>query len=141
MTVHYHGTLYDGTVFDSSRDRGDPFVFTIGQGQGETRTYTEQPALISKDYPAERDLMSRQSQYIAAEPPSNTLSWCAVIKGWDMGVITMKKGEKALLTCKAEYAYGEAGSPPKIPPNATLQFEVCPAHHIIAPTCGPACGS
>ncbi len=52
----------------------------------------------------------------------------AVIKGWDKGVITMKRGEKALLTCKSDYAYGEAGSPPKIPPNATLQFEVRPAH-------------
>ena len=36
----------------------------------------------------------------------------------------MKKGEKALLTIKSEYGYGENGSPPKIPPNATLQFEV-----------------
>ena len=36
----------------------------------------------------------------------------------------MKKGELALLTCKAEYAYGASGSPPKIPPHATLQFEV-----------------
>ena len=49
---------------------------------------------------------------------------CAVIKGWDKGVITMKKGEKAILTCKAPYAYGAQGSPPKIPPNATLNFEV-----------------
>lgn len=37
---------------------------------------------------------------------------------------TMRKGEKCLLTCKPAYAYGEKGSPPKIPPNATLQFEV-----------------
>lgn len=37
---------------------------------------------------------------------------------------TMRKGEKCLLTCKPVYAYGEEGSPPKIPPNATLQFEV-----------------
>lgn len=36
----------------------------------------------------------------------------------------MKKGEKALLICSHEYAYGEQGSPPKIPPKATLHFEV-----------------
>eukprot|EP00808_Paulinella_micropora_P008566 g62092.t1 len=47
-----------------------------------------------------------------------------VIKGWDKGVATMKKGEKAMLTCQPEYAYGATGSPPSIPANATLQFEV-----------------
>lgn len=47
-----------------------------------------------------------------------------VIKAWDIGVATMKTGELCQLICKPEYAYGSAGSPPKIPPNATLVFEV-----------------
>lgn len=80
VTVHYTGTLLDGTKFDSSKDRNDPFEFNLGKG--------------------------------------------SVIKAWDIGVATMKKGEVCLLTCAPEYAYGATGSPPKIPPNSTLQFEI-----------------
>ncbi|CAL1592300.1 unnamed protein product [Knipowitschia caucasica] len=79
VSVHYVGTLLDGTHFDSSRDR-EKFCFDLGKGQ--------------------------------------------VIRAWDIGVATMKVGEVCQLICKPEYAYGSAGSPPKIPPNATLVFEI-----------------
>ncbi|KAK9068705.1 hypothetical protein SSX86_012820 [Deinandra increscens subsp. villosa] len=47
-----------------------------------------------------------------------------VIQGWDDGIKTMKKGEKAVFTIPPALAYGDSGSPPTIPPNATLQFEI-----------------
>lgn len=80
VRVHYTGRLLDGTKFDSSLDRGEPFEFTLGRGM--------------------------------------------VIRGWDEGVPGMKKGGKRKLRIPSELAYGKTGSPPKIPPDAALEFEV-----------------
>jgi FKBP-type peptidyl-prolyl cis-trans isomerase len=80
VKVHYTGTLTDGSKFDSSVDRGDPFTFQLGGGQ--------------------------------------------VIKGWDEGVAGMKVGGKRKLTIPYAMAYGEEGRPPKIPPKATLLFDI-----------------
>ncbi|MFT5281104.1 MAG: FKBP-type peptidyl-prolyl cis-trans isomerase [Flavobacteriaceae bacterium] len=46
-----------------------------------------------------------------------------VIKGWDMGLIGMKIGEKRKLTVPYHLGYGEAGYGP-IPAKATLVFEI-----------------
>ena len=55
---------------------------------------------------------------------SFTIGQGQVNKGRDKGVATMHKGEKAELYCRSDYAYGDSGSPPKIPGGATLKFEV-----------------
>jgi FKBP-type peptidyl-prolyl cis-trans isomerase len=47
-----------------------------------------------------------------------------VITGWDVGFEGMKIGQSAKLTLRCDYAYGEQGSPPRIPAKATLIFEV-----------------
>ena len=60
----------------------------------------------------------------AGTPFEFTLGSGQVIAGWDQGVVGMKEGGRRRLLIPADLAYGEAGSPPKIPANAALVFDV-----------------
>ncbi len=53
-----------------------------------------------------------------------TLPLDKVIRCWKEGIQKMKVGGRATIVCPSELAYGEAGRPPTIPPNAALVFEV-----------------
>ena len=56
--------------------------------------------------------------------PSATFPLSGVIAGWQRGVPGMKVGGQRRLIVPPELAYGSAGSAPKIPPNATLVFDI-----------------
>ena len=80
VQVHYSGWLPDGSLFDSSIPRGQPFSFNLGQGR--------------------------------------------VIEGWDEGVAGMRVGGKRKLVIPSDLGYGSGGSPPVIPGDAVLVFDV-----------------
>ncbi|NXS37080.1 FKBP6 isomerase, partial [Pomatostomus ruficeps] len=44
--------------------------------------------------------------------------------GLEIGLLSMTKGEAALFVLTPEYAYGQRGCPPAIPPNTTVLFKV-----------------
>lgn len=78
IIIHYEGRLLDGTVFDSSYQRGEKATFPLAN----------------------------------------------LIKGWQEVIPLMKPGDKWTIWIPAEKAYGNTGSPPRIPPGALIVFDI-----------------
>jgi peptidylprolyl isomerase len=64
------------------------------------------------------------SSWSRNEPFAFSLGAGEVIPGWDKGVAGMKVGGRRELVIPPQLGYGEAGSPPAIPPNETLVFVI-----------------
>lgn len=61
---------------------------------------------------------------VGQEPIEFTLGRGQVIRGWDEGIMMLKKGEKGLLLIPSGLAYGSTRKSNEIPANAVLIFEV-----------------
>jgi peptidylprolyl isomerase len=63
-------------------------------------------------------------QQTKKEPFHFTIGNNEVIKGWEIGIKTMKKGEKSEFIIEPDYAYGNNTYDNLIPPNSTINFEI-----------------
>jgi len=77
--------------------------------------HPDKPAHHGRQFDSSRD---------RGEPIEFTLFAGDVIPGWDQGINGMKVGAKRTLVIPPNLAYRSTGSPPLIPPNATLVFDV-----------------
>jgi peptidylprolyl isomerase len=187
VTVHYTGTLENGTVFDASRQYGSPASFPLNkvikgwtegvstmkvggirklvippdlaygvQGTDDgiippnaTLTFIVE-LLDTKPTPqvkiedtqvgtgaAAKDGDTLVVNYtgkladgtvfdssVGKTPFEFMLGGGQVISGWDQGLLGMKVGGKRTLTIPPSLGYGEQGAGDKIPPNATLVFDI-----------------
>ena len=69
VVTHYHGTLIDGTVFDSSVDRGEPIEFPVG---GVIKGWTEALQLMKE---GSKWMLYIPSDFSLWRKRSTTINW------------------------------------------------------------------
>ncbi|KAG6611895.1 peptidyl-prolyl isomerase FKBP12 [Phytophthora cinnamomi] len=99
----------------------------LAEGNGPTPTKGASVTVHCTGYGKDRDLQQKfwSTKDPGQKPFTFSVGLGQVIKGWDEGVLGMKLGETARLTCTPDYAYGAGGFPAwGIQPNSTLIFEI-----------------
>jgi FKBP-type peptidyl-prolyl cis-trans isomerase len=110
----------DPPAADTPPDAVQTETLTEGEGEGAATGQTVVVQYIGRltDGTVFDESWSRGS------PLEVTLGQGQVIPGWEEGLVGAKAGERRRLVIGSAKAYGEQGSPPTIPANAPLAFEV-----------------
>lgn len=98
-------------------------ILILEEGQGEMPASGEMVNVLYYGV-LKSDGTMFDNSYRRGEPISFPVGTGAVIRGWDQGLLSLKKGTSALLFIPSDLAYGAAGAPPSIQPNSDLVFFV-----------------
>jgi FKBP-type peptidyl-prolyl cis-trans isomerase len=93
----------------------------VGDGASPTMGQTVTVHYVGK---LENGAEFNNSHTMGAGKPIDFKIGPGLIPGWIEGLQTMKVGGKRRLMIPSKLAYGPAGRPPSIPPNANLDFEI-----------------
>ena len=121
-------SVYDGSYEEYSRKQlvdNPPAKMQVEiEGEGEGKICPSGARVLVHYTGRLADGTKFDSSHDRGQPLDFIVGVGQVIKGWDQGIVQLKKGQKAIITCPPEYAYGQRGVPGVIPPNSTLVFEV-----------------
>lgn len=127
FTYNVLGLFYLMIVFISLNVhiQGEEVDIDILHKPAECERRTRKGDMLSMHYKGVLDDGQQfDSSYDRKEPFKFQLGVGQVIKGWDQGLLDMCVGEKRRLTIPPSLGYGESGAGNRIPPKATLYFEV-----------------
>ncbi len=109
-------------ISEETRDNG-LIVRVVKEGDPDREPLPEEAVVTLHTLGVLEDGTRFESSFDQGEPIRIPLEFIG-IEGWRQGILGMQPGETRQIVIPPELAFGEAGNPPVIPPNATLTFEV-----------------